>query len=207
MEADIQGQILGVTGRTSKSGQHQMFDVAFSDGNKYTTFDQGLANKASQYVNQQVTARVSVEQNGKYTNYNLVDFAPAGASLPAQAQPAAAGTPIQVAPQPVVIPQQQESKKFTEADATRITKLACLGSAVELVGQLVQGAGPEAVNEAMDLALAVSRKFYSEARSHEAPDAPGPSTPAEVAAVVPGVTVGVGAVEAPPAEAPSVEWK
>jgi hypothetical protein len=210
---DISGQVLGVTGRQSKNGQHTMYDVAFSDGNKYTTFDQAMATKAQQLVGQPVTARVEVKQNGRYTNYNLEDVFPAG-QAPPLAQPVA-GVPVVGTPIPITPAGENGGGKkgFGENDIIRIAKLGAIGSAVDLVGNLLHGAGPEALDQALELVDKAAAAFYTKARSHEAPAAPAavlgvevPTTPAEVAAAVPGVEVGVGAVETPPAEAPSVQW-
>jgi hypothetical protein len=95
MESQIQGTVLGVTSRQSKDGKYTMYDVAMSDGNKYTTFEGELAQQAAALQGQQVSANVEVKQNGRFTNFNLNGIGVAG-SL---------GAPAQTAPQvPVQLP-------------------------------------------------------------------------------------------------------
>src|SRR5581483_3823961 len=154
VQVDINGQVLGVQGRTTRSGK-TLYDVAFSDGQKYTTFDTALATKAQQLFGQEVSARVEVKQNGNFTNYNLVDIAPLGALPPA---PIVAGTPIGIG----TVPQNGEGKKFTEDDATRIAKQGALGQAANLVAGLFQGAGPEAFEQALELTIEAGRRLYKE---------------------------------------------
>ena len=82
MESQIQAQVLGVSSRQSRNGQHTMYDVQLSDGQKYTTFDPDLAQQAAQLQGQNVAANVSLEQNGRYLNRNLLAIGAPG-TLPA----------------------------------------------------------------------------------------------------------------------------
>lgn len=203
---DIDGQVLEVTGRKSKDGKHDMYDVAFSDGNKYTTFEYDLAQKALGLKGQAVSARTEIKQNGKWTNFNLEDIAPQGQLGPLLTPNG--GTPVGLGPpgpQPVVaaatpppyqtgvqpsIPFQQQENQIDKAQ--RIVRQNVLGTAHAFVGALFQGAGPEALQEASEKALALARELYVIAWTGgaEQPAQSVPATPEEVAAAVPGVQVG-----------------
>lgn len=207
--AQIVAQILGVTGRTSRNGQHTMYDVALSDGNKYTTFDADLANRANALVGQTVSADVEVKQNNRngktYTNYDLNDLAPQGQLA---TQPIQAGTPIQVGNGstpaiPIAPPQNHDADR-----SVSILKQVSLKVAGGIVASLFQGAGPEAGQEAGDIAVSLAKQFYAALSGAEAEQAV-PATPAEVAAAVPGVQVGVQTepvAAAAGAEKPGVQW-
>lgn len=230
MSQDVQVQILGVTVRQTSRGS--VYDVACNDGVKRQVWEAPLANALNAHVNQTVWLRVNVSQTSKngttYTNHSIQAFAPPGQQLPAdgnaqqaapmggqQLQPApTAGSPIQQAPP--ILP-SQPTDNMPPNTITRITKLACIDSASNLVGQLLAGAGPEAAEQAEELVGKFAKTFYGMARAHEKPPVttetqmgvqgqvvpPTPATPAEVAAQVPGVTVGA-PVSAPVAEpAPS----
>jgi hypothetical protein len=211
---EITGQVLGVQGRQSKNGQHTLYDVAFSDGNKYTTFEADLANTANALVGQQVSAHVDVKQNGKYTNYNLEAIAPQGQL----AQPALqAGTPVTfpvghqlvgsgTSSIPITPPQQ--SGGWSEEKDQRITKLALLKLASCLVGSLFSGAGPEALEEAQAKTVALAKELYVQifAGPVGATPATPAATPAEVAASVPGVQVGAVSEQLAHDKKPRPEW-
>lgn len=200
---DINGQVLEVTGRKSKNGQHDMYDVAFSDGNKYTTFDYDVAQKALGLKGQAVTARTEIKQNGKYTNFNLEDIAPQGQLGPlltpnggGTALPIGSAHPLQsTVIQPMsgaqpTIPFQQFESETTKNE--RITRQNVLRTSFQFVGSLFQGAGPEALEEATEKALALARELYVIGLhgGAEQPVQSVPATPEEVAAAVPGVQVG-----------------
>lgn len=200
MESVVQGQVLGVTGRTTRNGK-TLYDVAFSDGNKYTVFEPGLATQAQQLMGQQVSARVSVKQNGQYTNYNLEEIAPAGQLGPV-AMPAPAGAPLPAIP-------MQAQPDPAEKDR-RISKLSVLSSSATVVAALFEGAGPEAAQEAVDVWIGAAKQAFD--LVYGSPQANGvPQTPAGLAEFVNSNVVNeggvqVGVAETPPAEAPSVQW-
>lgn len=210
---DVPGSVLGVTGRQTRNGR-TVYEVAFSDGNKYSTFDPNLATKAQQLQGQAVSARVEITQNGQYTNFNLKDIAPQG-QLPAMAMPAPAGMAIPIAgvAPAAGIPMQQPAqqgggKGFTEDDKVRITKLAVLATAFDFVGNLLSGAGPDGLEEGVDLAETLAKRLYEQARAHEVAQ-PAAQTPQAVAeqvnAVAPGA-VAVGEPEQPPAAGSRIPW-
>lgn len=225
MQSDITGQVLGVSGAPTRTNK-LMYSVAFSDGNSYTTFDAGMATKAQQLQGQTVSARVEQKpkQNGQGFYLNLIDIAGQG-QLPPLAMPMQPGLPIAGvpimgggavgAPAPGIPIQAPASGggggNFPEPVVVRIVKLAVIDSAASLVGQLFQGAGPEAFEEAVNLTETLAKRLYEQARAHEAPAVPpaqvpvqAPQTPQEVAAAVPGVQVGTEGVQAPTTRGP--EW-
>lgn len=205
---EIVGQVLGVTGRTTRNGK-TAYDVAFSDGNTYTTFLPQLATKAQQLQGQAASARVSVTQRGQYTNLNLEDIAPQGQLAP-QAFPmqpgAAIPMPVPGQGQPGVVPQAQGSAipiqtqqggRRDPAVEQRIVRQNVLGTAFEFVGDLFQGTGPEGLGEAKEIALGLARELFHIAYfgtamqdgavpQAEAPVVPAEQTPAAVADAVNG---------------------
>lgn len=215
---DSQVQILQVTVRNTRTGR-AVYDVACGDGEKRTVWEAGIANGLNALVGQVVTIREEVKQNGQYTNRTITAFAPPGQQLPPDASaqlapvgglgtPLAGGAvqPIQQAPQGGARGKGQYPPEVT----TRITKLASYEYATTLVGSLLAGAGPEAFEQAIELTDQAAKHFYTKSRSHEKPavdpqqaalaaaqaiiDAAAQAgtltTPAAVAAVVPGVEVG-----------------
>jgi hypothetical protein len=210
VESDIQGSVLSVQGRNTRNGS-TIYDIAFSDGNTYTTFDPDLATKANNLAGQAVSARVKVEQKGRFTNFYLNDIAPAGQLAP-QALPAPGGTAVGV---PVAggIPIVSNGGGsgggrggMTPEREAKIVKQNVLGTAFGFVGALFQGAGPEALEEATSLAGALAQKLYGVVQGAQPQAAvpvaaPVATTPQEVAAEVAAeagegvVSVGVGAEE------------
>ncbi len=211
--------ILSVQSRVTQGGR-VLYDVACGDGTKRTVWEDALANSLNAYVNAgPVTLEVesAPSKDGRFQNHTIRSLVgPSNGVLVAPTVPTGSAqnltpAPIQPAPQ---------GGQFNPETTTRITKLACLSDACALVGNLMQGAGPEALEQATELVIETTKAFYSVARSHEAGRQPlvqqqsqtgqlvPPTTPAEVAAQVPGVTVGA-PVEAPveaPAASDDVSW-
>jgi hypothetical protein len=203
----ITTQLLAVVGRNTKTGT-PVWDAQVADqsvnGGKFSTFDPNMAGKASQFVNQMVTLTYEVKQNGRWTNYDLVDVAPAGA-MPAQA---AAQPQQQYTPPPVTQQASSGGGAYTPEVVTRITKLATLEIAGEIVSALVAAGGLE-LDAAGDAVESLAKRFYTMARSHEAAPAVA-ATPAAVAeavnaAVPDAVTVGAQPTPQEPAEG-DVAW-
>ena len=142
-QQDIVGQVLSVSGRPTRNNR-TIYDVAFSDGQKYTTFDGEVAQKANALVGQTVSARVEVSQKGQYTNYNILDVAPQGQLAPAAfPQPAGVAVPVPTA-SPIPMQQGDPQKE------ARIAKGVAVKVAAEITAGLFSGAGPEATQEALD---------------------------------------------------------
>ena len=185
MESQITGTILSVSGRTVGNNK-TIYDIAFSDGNKYSTFDGALAQKAGALQGQQVSANVKVEQKGNYTNFYLNDIGAAG-TLAAPAP--AAGTPISItgaAPAPAVNIPIQSQETQTQKDG-RIALTSSVKYAQELVSSLYQGAGPEALDQALESINKAGEFFYGLLNPQvkvQPPQAVVPATPEAVAAEV-----------------------
>lgn len=204
MESQIQAQVLGVSSRQSRNGQHTMYDVQLSDGQKYTTFDPDLAQQAAQLQGQNVAANVSLEQNGKYLNRNLLAIGAPG-TLPAPvpqagavAIPAAqpvAGTPGVITP----APSGGGGGGMSIEDKARITRLSAAGTAFDFVSRLFAGAGPEAGKQATEIARALTETLVN--YGHNGAWQGVPATPAAIAQAVPGVQVGVEGIQQGEAQA------
>lgn len=199
MESQIQATVLGVSGRTSRDQKHQMYDVMLSDGNKYTTFDPDVAAQANALQGQAAVANVSVEQNGKWTNFNLLAIGQPGTLV--QPTPGLqVGTAIPVGSAPLAqqsgvagIPMQQPSSGgggMTDADKARITRLSAVGTAFDFVSRLFAGAGPEAGRQATEIARGLTEAIVAYGHNGTWPGIA--ASPAQIAAAIQGVQVGVG---------------
>jgi len=233
---DVQLGIIQITVRNLSTGK-TVYDVACSDGVSRQVWEAPIATALNAFAGTgaQVWLRTSEKQNGQYTNRSIHAFAPPGQALPPDTggpgggfgggggRPGGGGG---------------GRGGMSEADKTRISKMGAQGSAATLVAALFSGAGPEAFEEAVEKHAELTKRLYKSARSHEAPEAAGPTvlqtgtqgqvlpsvgqpvatgavlptTPAEVAAQVPGVVVGVpvaqdAAAEAPqPAPVDDIDW-
>lgn len=226
---DAQVQVAGqITSKPTANGGTK-FDVPLSNGMKASTFDAALATKVSQLGATVFTARLESKPNPRGGNpfINLLAAAGPGEALPPElpaagtplgapaATPFVPGVPVAApaafgAPTPIV-PAETSKGGFQPEDKTRITKLAAIGTAYAFVGQLLRGAGAEALEEATKLADGLARKVYTDARSHEPGSVPAPETQIAVAAFVaeqagaPVVQVGAEGI-APAAEAAALPW-
>lgn len=182
---DIDGQVLGVQGTATRNGNVK-YDVAFSNGQKYTTFEQATAQKCQALQGQLVTMRVETTIKGQYTNHNVRDIAPQG-QLPPLAMPVAGGTPVQSfsistagppSPTPVAIP--MAAPPIPDAERQHlIVWQSSMSTAFGFIGRLFHGAGPEAHQEAVDLARDLAEKIHDKVFGVSAPAVP--ATPAAVA--------------------------
>jgi hypothetical protein len=197
---EVQGQVLSSTGKQTTKGI--VYEIAMSDGQKYSTWDAALGTKAHGLQGQVVVARVEVEQKGQYTNYMLKEIGLVGQLAPL-AQPAVPGTPVMGAV-PMQAPGVPEVVKQTQ-----IVRQNVLRTAFDFVGNAYAGAGPESLEEATAKALELASVLFKKvnqtaAQATPAPAVVPPTTPAEVAAEVPGVQVGTEGIAAP--AAPTPEW-
>jgi hypothetical protein len=119
VDSEIAGNVLSATPRVTGSGK-TVYDIAFSDGNTYATFDAKTFAKAASLVGQAASARVNVKQNGQYTNYYLNDIAPQG-QLSATSAPVATQAPS--------TPPRPQQGGMSAEDKARVTWLSCLSSA------------------------------------------------------------------------------
>jgi hypothetical protein len=199
---DVQVQVAGqITSKPTQNGGTK-FDIPLSNGMRASTFDVMLATKVSQLGGQPFTARIEQKPNPRggapYTNINAA--AGPGEQLPPEIpqagtpigqQPAAPFIPQGVAPQgaPVtptaIVPAESGGRGFSEADKVRITKLAVLGTAANLAAGLFQGAGAEALEDALSAVETTAKRLYTQARSHEEGAVPPQRQAAPVAETVP----------------------
>jgi hypothetical protein len=171
---DVQVQVAGqMTSKPTSNGGIK-FDIPLSNGTKPSTFDAALATKVSQFGQQTFTARL--EQKGKYLN--LIAAAGPGETLPPEIPqagtpigqtfaPAGGGSASPTAIVPASSVNGNGSKKFTEADTIRITKLSALSTATQLVSSLYHGAGPEVLEEAVKAVENLAKHIYTKSRDHE----------------------------------------
>ena len=215
MQQQIQGQVLGVTSETSKKGK-PYYKISFSDGNVYTAFEAPIATKAHGLTGQQVTATVTVEQNGQYTNRNLNDIAPSG-SAPALVIPPGASV---AAPQPAGAPASPQvalgpipaSQSVSDADRQRlIVAQSSIASAANFLGGVFHGFGPEGIEaakaELLPLAENLFRAVFATITPQASAPAPVHETPAAVAEFA-NAQLGEGVVQvgAPAVEDAKVQW-
>jgi hypothetical protein len=232
---DVQVQVAGQMTSKPTSNGGTKFDIPLSNGLRASTFDAALATKVSQFGQQTFTARIEQRPNPRggspYTNIT----AAAGPGETLTPEIPQAGTPIGVqstlvAPQGlgataiVAAPQGNTnangSKKFTEADTIRITKLSALSTATQLVSSLYHGAGPEVLEEAVKAVENLAKHIYTKSRDHEPGAVPQQTavtepvveqTPQAVASFVaeqagqPVVQVGAEGVQ-PAAESATLPW-
>lgn len=210
---DVQVQVAGqIMSKPTTTGGTK-FDIPLSNGLRASTFDAALATKVSQYGGQTFTARIEQKPNPRggapYTN--LTAAAGPGETLAPEIPQA--GTPIGMAPAaplggatqivPASSVNGNGSKKFTEADTIRITKLSALSTAAQLVSSLYHGAGPEVLEEAVQAVEKLAKHIYAQSRSHE----PGvtPQAAVEAAPVVAAEPQAVAAFVAEQAGTPVVQ--
>lgn len=102
--SEIHGQIKAVNGKTTPTGK-TVYEIEFSDGKTYATFKQDVAVEARAAIGSSVTAEVSEQQKGQYTNYywngitaKTADPAPVVQWIPGQIQaPAPSDKDAQIA--------------------------------------------------------------------------------------------------------------
>ena len=169
---DVQVQVAGqITSKPTANGGTK-FDIPLSTGLRASTFDAALATKVSQFGGQTFTARIEQKPNPRGGNPYTNITAAAGPGETLTPEIPAPGTVIQTGVSTPIVPQAagtngNGSKKFTEADTIRITKLSALSTATELVSSLYHGAGPEVLEEAIQAIESLAKHFYAKSRDHE----------------------------------------
>jgi len=168
VDSEINGTVLSATPRVTGTGK-TVYDIAFSDGNTYATFDAKIWAKVQSVGQQPASARVSVKQNGQYTNFYLNDIAPQGQLPPPGVTLHAAS---QAAPQPQAsnVPQAArppQSGGMSAEDKARVTWLSCLSSAAQSVAG--SGAGSiEILAVAQELYAATASGVYKQTEKQQA---------------------------------------
>lgn len=211
MESVIQTQVLGVTSRPVNGGR-TIYEVQAGDGNKYSTFKPDVAQKAANFQGQMADLLVAVQQKGNYTNFYINDAGPVGtltASNPTQGTPIGGGniTPVggSAGGPGVITPVSGGgSRGMNDEDRLRMARCSSSSTAFAFVAALYQGAGPEALKDALKMARGLAEGVLQWNQQGLWPggvqvtplDVPPPETPQEVAGQVPGVRVGVEGVVA-----------
>lgn len=160
MDSEIQGTVLSATPRVV-GGNRTIYDIAFSDGNTYTTFDAKIWAKVQQVGQQPATARVSVKQKGDYTNFYLDDIAPQG-------QLAATSAPVATPPPPQAARAPQSGGMSPEREQ-KIVKQSSFSTAFNFVGALYQGAGESELEQATMHAKVLAADLYGHVMGEQQP--------------------------------------
>jgi hypothetical protein len=155
VDSEITGTVLSATPRVVGNNR-TIYDIAFSDGNTYTTFDAKIWAKVQQVGQQPATARVSVKQKDQFTNFYLNDIAPQG-------QLAATSAPVATPPPPQAARAPQSGGMSPEREQ-KIVKQSSFSTAFNFVGALYQGAGDERVGAAIELAHNIAKELYGHAK-------------------------------------------
>lgn len=204
---EIQVTVLAVQGR--QAGSKTVYDVSTSDGVKYQAWEPELAAQANALIGQLVSARVETTTNSKngrtYTNHTLREIGLPGTLAP-QAQPAVPGTPVVPVPinpvvQAVPVSNGVANIPMAMSEDERqklIVRQNVLRTALDFIGSLYQGAGPEALEQSKGEAFVLAGELFK--KVYAAPQAPAVpvTTPADVAEQVnaaseTGAAVAVGA--------------
>ena len=151
MDSEISGTVLSATPRVTGNGK-TVYDINFSDGNTYATFDAKIWAKVQAVGQQPASARVSVKQNGNYTNFYLNDIAPQG-QLAATSAPVATAAPQVIRPQNGGMSPEREQK---------IVKQSSFSTAFNFIGALYNGAGESEVQFAIAAAKSLAKELYGE---------------------------------------------
>lgn len=164
----IQGHaVLRVDPKKSRDGSKDMWDVGLSDGNEWRTFDGQLAALAASIVGQQGHSFETSISQGKYKNLDGIILA--GNALPQQ--PVAPGTQLP-AGVPVVnggAPTQTVGQAdFETAKDRDIRRQVAFKQASLVVANLLQGAGPEALEQAVELIASTTDRFENGLKAGQA---------------------------------------
>lgn len=205
MENVIQTQVLGVTSRPINGGR-TIYEVQAGDGNKYATFKSDVAQKAANFQGQMADLLVAVQQKGNYTNFYINDAGPVGtltASNPTQGQSIQAAGTIQPAGGAGVITPGAGggARGMTDEDRLRMARCSSASTAFAFVAALYQGAGPEAIKDALKMARGLAEGVLQWNQQGLWPGGVQVTpldvqpTPQEIASQVEGVVVGASSIE------------
>ena len=124
--SEVRGTVLAVNGK-SVNGK-TIYEMAFSDGQTYATFNNSVADAAKRLQNQPAVIQVTEKQKEKngvvYTNYYLESVEPGeGAVQHAESTPAA-----------IAIKEDYQRKMAPEVEQ-RVTRLSVIATAFGYAGQ------------------------------------------------------------------------
>ena len=173
--SEVRGTVLAVNGKNVNG--KTIYEVAFSDGQTYATFNNTVADAAKRLQGQPAVAQTTAKQKGQYTNYYLDSIEPGeGAVQQAESTPSA-----------IAIKEDYQRKMAPEVEQ-RVTRLSVIATAFGY-------AGAAGLDE--EEALALARRLYKAAYfgtveppvTHEPPRA---DVEAQVAEVVGSASAGAG---------------
>jgi hypothetical protein len=193
---DVSGTIVGVQGKPTKKGG-LIYEVTFDNGISLKTMDGGLATQAQTLLLKPASARYTTQEGGPnprggtYSATNWMEDIAAGGTLPASQD--VSGIPIvgqggngatSAVPVPgIPIVGSGSGGGRTPEEESRIVKQAVIKAAAVVVGNLFQGAGPEAAEQAFELLDQKAGALYE--RVYGAQNVAAPAvTPAAVVAAV-----------------------
>jgi hypothetical protein len=191
VDSEITGTVLSAAPRIVGNNK-TIYDVAFSDGNTYVTFDAAIWAKVQTVGQQPASARVSVKQNGDFTNFYLNDIAPQGQlGPPGVTLHAPAPQQVHASPLAELVPAAQiarapQSGGMTPEREQKIVKQSSFSTAFNFVSSLYQGAGDSEFEAAVNMAHQLAKELYGHVMGGEQadPDMAGVNTPG--ASEVPG---------------------
>jgi hypothetical protein len=172
VDSEITGTVLSAAPRIVGNNK-TIYDVAFSDGNTYVTFDAAIWAKVQTVGQQPASARVSVKQNGDFTNFYLNDIAPQGQlGPPGVTLHAPAPQQVHASPLAELVPAAQiarapQSGGMTPEREQKIVKQSSFSTAFNFVGALYNGAGESEFEEAAGKALDLAKELYGQVMGNE----------------------------------------
>lgn len=174
----INGVVLSIgsksgTGRNNRP--YTKFDIQFSDGKNWSTFDATIAGKATSLQGQPATIIGQVTQRGEFTNYDLLDIGPEGSlSLPEGVENTTNGFTPQNIPGVSDADNKRRSKEQVRWESAII-------AATNLPNDMD--------NITLDYVLDLAKRIYF-AMETPPTNPQEPTTPEEVASTVPNTNVG-----------------
>lgn len=152
--SEVRGTVLAVNGK-SVNGK-TIYEVAFSDGQTYATFNNEKADAAKRLQGQPAvmqTTLKTVSKNDKvYTNYYLDSI-----------EPGIGATVAETTPQAIAIKEDYQRKMAPEVEQ-RVTRLSVIATAFQYAG---------AVGSSEEYALDLARRLYKIAYYGHIPEANG----------------------------------
>ena len=154
--SEVRGTVLAVNGK-SVNGK-TIYEVAFSDGQTYATFNNVVADAAKRLQGQPAVAQTTAKQKGQYTNYYLDSIEPGEGAV----QQSGAVAHGESTPSAIAIKEDYQRKMAPEVEQ-RVTRLSVIATAFGYAGQ---------AGLTEEEALALARRLYKAAYFGEVKEAP-----------------------------------
>jgi hypothetical protein len=137
--SEVRGTILAVNGKSTSKGT--CYEVALSDGQTYSTFNNGIADAAKRLQGQPAIIQFTEKQTTKgdkvYTNLYLESVEPGAGA-------------VETTPQAIAIKEDYQRKMAPEVEQ-RVTRLSVIATAFGYAG---------AIGADEDYALGLAKKLY-----------------------------------------------